>query len=171
MTTLNDFKALRASVPAEVQKELYSLFSQDPEASFQRMVDIAAEKGVTLKVDEVKGFLKQMDEDSEFDDIELDAVALAAVVLMATLEEFKALRAGVAPKVQTELYGLMSSDPEAGKQRMVEIAAGQGVTLTTEEVRGFLLQMDDEEEFDDIELDPIALTAIAGWEDGAASGS
>ena len=79
MTTLNDFKALRASVPAEVQKELYSLFSQDPEASFQRMVDIAAEKGVTLTVDEVKGFLKQMDEDSEFDDIELDAVALAAV--------------------------------------------------------------------------------------------
>ena len=35
--------------------------------------------------------------------------------------------------MQTELYGLMTSDPEAGKQRMVEIAAGQGVTLTTEE--------------------------------------
>ena len=68
----------RASVPAELQTELYSLFSQDPEASFQRMVDIAAEKGVTLTVDEVKGFLKQMDEE-EFDDIELDAVALAAV--------------------------------------------------------------------------------------------
>ena len=56
----------------------------------------------------------------------------------------------------------MSSDPEAGKQRMVEIAAGQGVTLTTEEVRGFLLQMDDEEEFDDIELDAVALAAVAG---------
>ena len=55
-----------------------------------------------------------------------------ALVLMATLEEFKALRAGVAPEVQTELYGLMSSDPEAGKQRMVEIAAEQGMTLTTE---------------------------------------
>ena len=79
MTTLNDFKALRASVPAEVQKELYSLFTSDPEASFQRMVDIAAEKGMTLTVDEVKGFLKQMDEEEEFDDIELDAVALAAV--------------------------------------------------------------------------------------------
>ena len=48
MTTLNDFKALRASVPAEVQKELVSLFSQDTEASFQRMVELAAEKGVTL---------------------------------------------------------------------------------------------------------------------------
>ena len=79
MTTLNDFKQLRASVPAEVQTELYSLFSQDPEASFQRMVDIAAEKGVTLTVDEVKGFLKQMDEEEEFDDIELDPIALAAI--------------------------------------------------------------------------------------------
>ena len=79
MTTLNDFKRLRASVPAEVQTELYSLFTSDPEASFQRMVDIAAEKGVTLTVDEVKGFLKQMDKDDEFDDIELDAVALSAV--------------------------------------------------------------------------------------------
>ena len=57
MTTLNDFKQLRSSVPAEVQKELYSLFTSDPEASFQRMVDIAAEKGVTLTVDEVKGFM------------------------------------------------------------------------------------------------------------------
>ena len=45
---------------------------------------------------------------------------------------------------------------------MAELAAGQGITLTTEEVSGFLRQMDDEEEFDDIELDAIALTAIAG---------
>ena len=79
MTTLNDFKQLRASVPAEVQTELYSLFTSDPEASFQRMVVIAAEKGMTLTVDEVKGFLKQMDDEEEFDDIELDAVALAAI--------------------------------------------------------------------------------------------
>ena len=79
MTTLNDFKQLRASVPAETQKELYLLFTSDPEASFQRMVELAAEKGVTLTVDEVKSFLKQMDKDEEFDDIELDAVALSAV--------------------------------------------------------------------------------------------
>ena len=85
---------------------------------------------------------------------------------MTTLEEFKALRAGVAPEVQTDLYGLMTSDSEAGKQRMAEIAAGQGVTLTTEEVRGFLLQMDDEEEFDDIELDAVALAAVAGGRRG-----
>ena len=79
MTTLNDFKQLRASVPAEVQSELYSLFSSDPDAARQRMVELAAEKGVALTTDEVREFLKQMDEEEEFDDIELDVVALAAV--------------------------------------------------------------------------------------------
>ena len=79
MTTLDDFKRLRASVPAEVQTELYSLFSSDPDAARQRMVELAAEQGVTLTVDQVREFLKQMDEEEEFDDIELDAVALAAV--------------------------------------------------------------------------------------------
>ena len=56
----------------------------------------------------------------------------------------------------------MTSDPEAGKQRMVEIAPEKGMTVTTEEVRGFLRQIDESDEFDDIELDPIALAAIAG---------
>ena len=79
MPSLNDFKQLRASVAPEVQTELYSLFTSDPEASFQRMLDIAAEKGVNLTVEEVKAFLKQMDDNDEFDDVELDAVALAAI--------------------------------------------------------------------------------------------
>ena len=81
---------------------------------------------------------------------------------MTTLNDFKQLRASVPAEVQTELYSLFSSDPDAARQRIVEIAAGQGVTLTTEEVRGFLLQMDEEEEFDDIELDAVALAAVAG---------
>ena len=82
--------------------------------------------------------------------------------LMTSLNDFKALRASVPAEVQKELYLLFSSDPDAARQRMVEIAAGQGVALTTEEVRGFLRAMDDEEEFDDIELDAVALAAIAG---------
>jgi hypothetical protein len=81
---------------------------------------------------------------------------------MTTLNDFKALRASVSPEVQTELYSLFASDPDAARQRMVAIAAEQGVTFTVDEVKGFLREMDDEEEFDDIELDAIALTAIAG---------
>ena len=79
MPTLEEFRALRAQVPAETQSELFSLMTKDPQASFQRMIEIAAEKGVTLTVEEVEGFLQQMDEDDEFDDIELDAVALTAI--------------------------------------------------------------------------------------------
>ena len=90
---------------------------------------------------------------------------------MTTLNDFKALRASVPSEVQKELYSLFSSAPDAARQRMVELAAEQGVTLTTEEVRGFLLQMDEEEECDDIELDPIALTAIAGGKKWGGGGS
>ena len=81
---------------------------------------------------------------------------------MATLEEFKALRAGVSPEVQTELYSLFSSNPDAARQRMVELAAEQGVTLSVEQVRQFLQQMNEDSEFDDIELDAVALAAVAG---------
>ena len=79
MTTLNDFKQLRASVSAEVQTELYSLFSSDPDAARQRMVELASEQGVSLSVEQVRQFLQQMNEDSEFDDIELDPIALTAI--------------------------------------------------------------------------------------------
>ena len=89
---------------------------------------------------------------------------------MATLEQFKSLRAGVAPEMQTELYRLFSSDPDAARQRMVELAAEQGVTLTIDQVREFLSAMDDEEEFDDIELDAVALAAISGGVRGAGGG-
>ena len=79
MTTLNDFKALRASVPAEVQTELGNLAYTDPEAALSRMIEIASEKGMALTTDEVRGFLSQMDDEEEFDDIELDPIALSAI--------------------------------------------------------------------------------------------
>ena len=65
MATLEEFRALRAQVPAETQKELFTLLKGDPQASFQRMVEITAEQGMTITVDEVKGFLNAMDEESE----------------------------------------------------------------------------------------------------------
>ena len=53
--------------------------TKDPDASFQRMVEIAAAGGMTITVDEVKAFLNAKDESDDFDDIELDAVALTAI--------------------------------------------------------------------------------------------
>ena len=89
---------------------------------------------------------------------------------MATLEEFKAMRDAVPAAVQGELFKLMTSDPDASIQRMVEIAAEKGMTVTSEEVRGFLRQMDDDDEFDDFELDAVALAAIAGGKHARGGG-
>ncbi|MDB4379321.1 hypothetical protein N9Z61_00530 [bacterium] len=81
---------------------------------------------------------------------------------MTTLEQFKQVRTSVAPEVQSELFQLMTSNPLSAINRMVEIAGEKGLTVSSDEVRGFLRQMQDSEEFDDIELDAVALTAIAG---------
>ena len=86
--------------------------------------------------------------------------------VMATLDQFKTLRSSVAPELQQELFGLMASNPDAALSRMVELAAAQGITTSSDEVRDFLRAMENEEEFDDIELDTVALTAIAGGAKG-----
>ena len=70
----------------------------------------------------------------------------------------------------TEYPALSTVPPDAAINRMVEIAGEKGLKVTSEEVRGFLKAMDDEKEFDDIELDAIALTAIAGGGRGQDSG-
>ena len=80
---------------------------------------------------------------------------------MATLDQFKALRSSVAPELQQELFGLMSNNPDAALSHMVELAAAQ-VTTSSHEVRAFLSEMNSSDEFDDIELDAVALAAIAG---------
>ena len=85
---------------------------------------------------------------------------------MATLEQFKEVRMTVAPEVQKELFQLMTSNPDSAISRMVVIAGEKGLTVSKEEVRGFLREMDDSDEFDDIELDAVALTAIAGGHRG-----
>ena len=76
---LEEFKAMRDAVPMSVQEELFRLMTSGPDSSIQCMDKIATEKGMTLTADEVRGFLRKMDEDDEFDDFELDAVALAAI--------------------------------------------------------------------------------------------
>ena len=80
---------------------------------------------------------------------------------MTTLEQFKQVRTSVAPEIQRELFQLMTRDADAACLRMVEIAGEKGLTVSSEEVRGFLREMDDDEEFDDIELDAMALATIA----------
>ena len=45
---------------------------------------------------------------------------------------------------------------------MIEIASKKEVTLTSDEVQSFISEMNDEDEFDDIELISAALSSISG---------
>ena len=81
---------------------------------------------------------------------------------MATLEQFKQVRASVAPEVQTELYGLLVQDLDAAVQKMIVIGAENNVSFTVEEVKSYLRELDEEDEFDDVELNEAALAAVSG---------
>ena len=84
---------------------------------------------------------------------------------MATIEQFKQIRASVAQEVQTELYGLLVQDldaQDAAVQKMIDIGAENGVSFTADEVRSYLRELDEEDEFDDVELNEAALAAVSG---------
>mgnify|MGYP007063544320 CR=1 FL=1 len=81
---------------------------------------------------------------------------------MATLEQFRQIRASVSPEVQTELYGLLVQDLDAAVQKMIAIGAESNIRFSAEEVKSYLRELDEEDEFDDVELNEAALAAVSG---------
>ena len=79
MATIEDFKQIRSSVSSEIETELYGLIIQDLDVAVQRIIGIASENGVSFTADEVRAYLREMDAEDEFDDIELDVATLSAV--------------------------------------------------------------------------------------------
>ena len=79
MATIEQFNQVRASVSPEIETELYGLLIKDLDSAVQRMIEIGNENGVSFTADEVRSYLREMDAEDEFDDIELDEATLAAV--------------------------------------------------------------------------------------------
>ena len=79
MATLQEFKTLQASVSSSDQAEIAELYITNRESAVTKMIAIAADKGVTLTSDEVQSFISEMNDDDEFDDIELTAAALSSI--------------------------------------------------------------------------------------------
>ena len=79
MSTIQQFKTIRASVSPEVQSELYGLLIQDLDTAVQRMIEIGNENEVSFTADEISSYLQEMDAEDEFDDIQLDEAILASV--------------------------------------------------------------------------------------------
>ena len=79
---------------------------------------------------------------------------------MATLEQFKQLE--TSPEKLSELASQYILDPEAAKAKLIQMAAGKGFELTSEEIIQFISQMNEDDEFSDLELSTEALSAVAG---------
>jgi len=66
-------------MPMATKLELYQQFVSNPEAGINSIIALAAKEGLVLNQAEVSELIKTIDVDEEFDDIELDAIALVAI--------------------------------------------------------------------------------------------
>ena len=79
MATIEQFKELQTAVSEEDQAQIAELYLTDRDSAVSKMIGLASDKGVTLTSDEVQNFISEMDEDDEFDDIELTAATLSSI--------------------------------------------------------------------------------------------
>ena len=79
MATLQQFKDIKSSLSSDQQSSIYEQFVNDQDGAINKMISIAKEQGIAMTSDEVLGYLKELDDDDEFDDIELTAAALSSI--------------------------------------------------------------------------------------------
>ena len=80
MATYEQFRKLWSGIAPDAQAELYSLLWSFPETTLSLIVETleadAVEQGVSLLVEEVRGFMCTMEDDGDFSDIEDEAERL-----------------------------------------------------------------------------------------------
>ena len=79
MNKLERFKQLSDSMPIEQKVELYQQFVGNPEAGINSIIALAASHRLDLTQAEVSELIKTIDVEDEFEDVQLDAVALAPI--------------------------------------------------------------------------------------------
>ena len=79
MATLQQFKDIKSSLSSDQQSSIYEQFVNDQDGAINKMISIAKEQGITMTSEEVLGYLRELDEDDEFDDIELTAAVLSSI--------------------------------------------------------------------------------------------
>ena len=79
MATLQQFKDIRSSLSSDQQSSLYEQFINDQDGAINKMISIAKEQDIAMTSDEVLSYLKELDNDDEFDDIELTAATLSSI--------------------------------------------------------------------------------------------
>ena len=146
---MQHLKELFESLTPDQDEELADLFDSDADLAITRVVELAAAQGMQVTSDDVNAFLEQLPDPET----------------TVSLDQFKTLKQSISPEIEQEITGLILTDYDAGIDRIVEVASSKGVTIPLEEVDILLDQLEDEaaeNEDENIELDAVALTAVAG---------
>ena len=146
---MQHLKELFESLTPDQDEELADLFDSDEDLAVTRVVELAAAQGMQVTSDDVNAFLEQLPDPET----------------SVSLDQFKTLKQSISPEVEQEITGLILTDYDSGVDRIVEVASSKGVAISLEEVDILLDQLEDEaeeNEDENIELDAVALTAVAG---------
>ena len=133
------------------------MFDSDEDLAVTRVVELAAAQGMQVTSDDVNAFLEQLPDPET----------------TVSLDQFKTLKQSISPEIEQEITGLILTDYDSGVERIVEVASSKGVTISLEEVDILLDQLEDEaeeNEDENIELDAVALTAVAGGKGASRRG-
>ena len=154
---MQHLKELFESLTPDQDEELADLFDSDEDLAVTRVVELAAAQGMQVTSDDVNAFLEQLPDPET----------------TVSLDQFKTLKQSISPEIEQEITGLILTDYDAGIDRIVEVASSKGVTIPLEEVDILLDQLEDEaeeNEDENIELDAVALTAVAGGKGASRRG-
>ena len=154
---MQHLKELFESLTPDQDEELADLFDSDEDLAVTRVVELAAAQGMQVTSDDVNAFLEQLPDPET----------------SVSLDQFKTLKQSISPEIEQEITGLVLTDYDSGVDRIVEVASSKGVTISLEEVDILLDQLEDEaeeNEDENIELDAVALTAVAGGKGASRRG-
>ena len=154
---MQHLKELFESLTPDQDEELADLFDSDEDLAVTRVVELAAAQGMQVTSDDVNAFLEQLPDPET----------------SVSLDQFKTLKQSISPEIEQEITGLILTDYDSGVDQIVEVASSKGVTISLEEVDILLDQLEDEaeeNEDENIELDAVALTAVAGGKGASRRG-
>ena len=154
---MQHLKELFESLTPDQDEELADLFDSDEDLAVTRVVELAAAQGMQVTSDDVNAFLEQLPDPET----------------SVSLDQFKTLKQSISPEIEQEITGLVLTDYDSGVDRIVEVASSKGVTISLEEADILLDQLEDEaeeNEDENIELDAVALTAVAGGKGASRRG-
>lgn len=150
MASTEQLSGLLESLNSETTDELAELFEKDHDEWVNQVIELASKQNISATTEDIESFLDQLPDPET----------------SVTIEQFEELRKSITPEIEKEITSLIMSDYDSGVGRIIEVASSKGVTIAEDEVDILIEQLNsqinEDNDEEDVELDEVALTAVAG---------